>query len=251
MPKPVIWLAGALDGNVSAADLDTTYQVNEQFSSVQGEGVMAGVPCDFIRLQGCSVGCPWCDSGPLADKLEGRNTNGSTRNTWGRGGTKETVRSIMGKLRHRHVVITGGEPTLYNLDPLITALKVAGHFVQLETSGQNALKGKLVPDWVTVSPKERLGYNINLELSTVSEVKFVVDEAFTFDVAYNWFWLFLNLRSAAPALPRIPEFVLMPEGCPPKQENVDRILTWLRDHDQTVTAHFRFGDRLQYRLGVR
>jgi organic radical activating enzyme len=52
----------------------------------------------------------------------------------------------------RHVVLTGGEPTLHDLGPLIQALKQRGFFVQIETSGAFPL-GSVTPDWITFSPK--------------------------------------------------------------------------------------------------
>lgn len=228
------------------------YQVNEIFTSVQGEGYWTGTPATFIRLQGCTVGCPWCDSGPLADATWGRQTNGLTRNTWGKGGERMTVRAIVDQVKAPHVVVTGGEPTLYNLDPLLHALR--RHFVQLETSGQNALKGELQPDWVTWSPKENIGWNAPEELKALTnEVKWVVDDTLQWEtVEAEWLWfqnLTLNDRTHKRGLPWV---YLMPEGCPPRPEMVAKTLAWLETcYDINKGYHFRFGDRLQYRIGVR
>src|SRR3990172_7111242 len=137
------------------------YQVNEIFHSIQGEGRLAGRPSTFIRLQGCLVGCVWCD----------------TQYTWLKGGSRMMVEDIVSAVQYEWVVITGGEPTLYDLDALILALRDNGNGIQLETSGQNALKGSFVPDWVTISPKERLAFKVPDELLRwASELKFVVDE---------------------------------------------------------------------------
>lgn len=224
---------------------DTTwYQVNEQFTSIQGEGLYTGTPSTFIRLQGCTVGCVWCDSGPLADLVEGRMTNGETRNTWGKGGNRRTLTEIIANVRTRHVVITGGEPTLWNLDALIQALWDIGCVVQLETSGQNALKGELVPDWITWSPKLNL-YYIPHEgiVNHIKEVKWVVDDLLEWDVVWNW-WLFFQSRQQ-------PVISLMPEGSPPKQEMIDKCLLWLEYVPLKHQREWRYSHRLQYVLGVR
>lgn len=223
-----------------------TYRVNELFDSIQGEGVLAGTPCTFIRLQGCTVGCSWCDSGPLADLLEKRATNGETRNTWGRGGYRHSVNQIMDGVHKNHVVITGGEPTLYNLDPLIQTLRQYEHFIQLETSGQNELKGVERVDWVTWSPKENLGFKAPLSIMRMArEVKWVVDDTLPFRVVEETYRAYLEMRIKPPT------FVLMPEGCPPTNEHILKCLEWLERVPHAWQRHWRFGDRLQYRLGLR
>lgn len=226
------------------------YKVNEQFDSVQGEGLLIGRPSTFIRLQGCSVGCPWCDSGPLADELEGkRRTNGMTANTWGPGGEWKEVEEIIDAIRYNHVIITGGEPTIWNLDPILSACSQLGYSTQLETSGQNNLKGLLVPDWVTWSPKKNLHFDAPYRLKySVNEIKYVIDseitpediqktvEFFTFDMAFK------------PSL----EFVLMPEGCPPSKENIEKAIYYM-DSGAINFRRFpvRLGWRLQYSLNMR
>jgi organic radical activating enzyme len=220
-----------------------TYQVNEIFTSVQGEGYWTGVPATFIRLQGCPVGCWWCDSGPLADEVWGRQTNGLTRNTWNKGGKKMTIDQIMREVNQRHVVITGGEPTLYELDALLIALQGRHCFTQLETSGLNSMKGELWPNWVTWSPKENLGYDAPKSLlSHADEIKFVVDVNLHFGIVESRVAQVRQLGGS-------PWVYLMPEGCPPTRENVTKTLAWL--HSNNVDQFYRFGDRLQYRLGVR
>lgn len=225
-----------------------TYQINEIFDSIQGEGYWTGRMCTFIRLQGCTVGCPWCDSGPLADATWGRQTNGLTRNTWGKGGVRMTVDEIMLQVHYKHVVITGGEPTMYPLDDLL--LPLHRYYVQIETSGQNALKGDLSPNWITWSPKKSLEYKAPKEIMIMaSEIKFVVDDVLTFeDVLHTTdAWYEATLRDA-----RHGHKYLMPEGCPPKPENVRKTMTWLESLDGAFPGEpFRFGDRLQYRLGIR
>jgi len=212
----------------------TNYQVNEMFNTVQGEGVHVGKAATFIRLQGCAVGCPWCD----------------TKYTWLKGGTRMTANDIMKTLGPTilpHVVITGGEPTLYNLDDLIIALrtyldrKYLKSMIQLETSGQNNLRGELVPDWVTWSPKENLHFTCKSKLiKQVNEIKFVVDEAMTYEKLIS---VVLTFRSSTNR--QVP-IVLMPEGTPPKPENCQKAMEWVMKDSQLI-----LGDRLQWRLGIR
>lgn len=203
------------------------YQINEVFHSVQGEGIHAGKMATFIRLQGCTVGCPWCD----------------TKYTWKKGGTPFLAPLLVDSIHQRllpHVVITGGEPTLWDLDELILELRAeigSSSFIQMETSGQNNLKGAEVPDWVTWSPKRNLQFTCAPELRQyVSEIKIVVDAAMTLD----------DVRRIVEEFPREVPVILMPEGSPPKTENINKTLDWL-----FTEPKFRFGDRLQYRIGVK
>jgi organic radical activating enzyme len=159
-----------------------------------------------------------------------------------KGGTRMTISDILDQLPETmpHVVITGGEPTLYDLDSLIENLKdhPSVPLIQLETSGQNELKGSLQPDIVTISPKHRLEYMVPDSLARIAfEFKFVVDEHLTEEIVDGFEREY-----------RGTYIVLMPEGCPPAADSpyVRRTLEWLVKHP---TWHY--GDRLQYRLGVR
>ena len=73
------------------------YKVKEVFDSIQGEGCMIGMPVTFIRLQGCNLACPWCDS----------------KETWGQKTyTEYTAEQLAMQVNQETVVITGGEPTI-------------------------------------------------------------------------------------------------------------------------------------------
>lgn len=205
------------------------YQVNELFTSIQGEGLLAGRPATFVRLQGCTVGCEWCD----------------TKYTWAKGGVKMSVDEILTNIQASLVVITGGEPTLYNLDPLLDAFHVRQMATQIETSGQNELKGTSVPTYLTWSPKANLNYEAPKSIKKLAyEVKWVVDEALQLQVVWR---TWMELKSLNPMI----HFVLMPEGTPPKKENIDRAMKWLREIPTIYQPYWRYGDRLQFRIGVK
>lgn len=135
------------------------YQVIEQFDSIQGEGVFMGKPATFIRLAGCNLTCPWCD----------------TKESWSKKhGSLIPVEAIVADCHKELVVITGGEPLLWDLVPLARKLIQRKHFVAIETNGTLALPKELLPwiTWVTCSPKPPL-----FEMKCcVNEVKFVVTE---------------------------------------------------------------------------
>ena len=117
-----------------------TLPVVETFHSVQGEGVWAGASAFFIRLGGCDVGCPWCD----------------TKHSWNaRRHPQRSVTDLIAEAKAVNpafVVITGGEPLMHDLTLLSTSLKAAGLRVHLETSGAHPFSGSF--DWVTFSPKQ-------------------------------------------------------------------------------------------------
>ncbi len=111
----------------------------EEFYTIQGEGAHTGKAAYFIRLGGCDIGCRWCDS-----KL-----------TWSAGiyGVRP-IEDIVEKVLAtpaKSVVVTGGEPTLYNLVPLTELLKKYNVETFLETSGAYEISGEW--DWVCLSPK--------------------------------------------------------------------------------------------------
>lgn len=139
--------------------------VNEVFRTVQGEGVHTGVPATFVRLQGCSVGCPWCDTGhALKRSGEWKLEDDSPRvflkeesdGYFSRCTPDILAERVCGPFTPgeptRHVVITGGEPLEQNVGLLVELLQRAGRYVQMETSGSQPLCDPL-PDWLTLSPK--------------------------------------------------------------------------------------------------
>ena len=117
-----------------------TYPLMEQFYTIQGEGYHQGKAAYFIRLAGCDVGCVWCD----------------VKESWDRDKhPPASVAEIVSKVTAtpaRIAVITGGEPLMYDLAPLISALQACSIKVHIETSGAYPLSGQ--PDWICISPKK-------------------------------------------------------------------------------------------------
>jgi len=111
----------------------------EDFYTIQGEGYHSGKPAYFIRLGGCDVCCSWCDA----------------RFTWNpKSFPPVSVDEIVARATSfpaQAVVVTGGEPTLYQLSLLSDKLQAAGIKTFIETSGAHTLTGSW--DWVCLSPK--------------------------------------------------------------------------------------------------
>jgi organic radical activating enzyme len=114
--------------------------VMESFYTLQGEGMYHGTAAYFIRLAGCDVGCSWCDVKESWDAEQHSPIE-----------EIDLVELAM-KSGTKIVVITGGEPLMYNLDSLTAKLKRAGLKTHLETSGAYPMSGSW--DWVCVSPKK-------------------------------------------------------------------------------------------------
>jgi 7-carboxy-7-deazaguanine synthase len=124
----------------AAFDAGLLLPVMEDFYTIQGEGANTGYAAYFIRLGGCDVGCHWCD----------------VKESWDADlhplkSIEEVVEKAM-LTEAKAIVITGGEPMMYNLEPLTNGLKAKGLKIFLETSGAYPLTGHF--DWVCVSPKK-------------------------------------------------------------------------------------------------
>ena len=113
--------------------------VMEMFYSLQGEGYNTGKAASFLRIGGCDVGCHWCDVKESWDASIHPLTSVEK--------IVETVCSFPAKA----VVITGGEPLMYNLDLLCSLLKGQGISIFIETSGVYPISGRF--DWICLSPK--------------------------------------------------------------------------------------------------
>ena len=122
------------------------YPVNDLFETIQGEAKYTGTPSYFIRLQGCPVGCAWCDTQftwysdprqivaqPIILKKELEDFHFGEF-------TDKDLLDVVNKASAKHVVITGGEPCLYDLNDLCDTLTNNGYTVQIETSGTHEVK---------------------------------------------------------------------------------------------------------------
>jgi organic radical activating enzyme len=146
--------------------LEIKLPIHETFqSTVQGEGFWTGCLVDFIRLSGCPVGCPWCDTG-YADP--GANLPRVER----------PIAELLAEIKSPRVVISGGEPFIHkHLPDLVQALLAADKRVNIETSG--SFWQEVSPAaWITLSPKEHINpkYPVKSQFwSRANEVKIVIE----------------------------------------------------------------------------
>lgn len=132
----------------------------EIFSSVQGEGVSAGVASTFVRLATCNLRCSWCDTAYTWD-WERYDKTTQTMDL----SVEEIAEDVLGRAP-RNVVITGGEPLIQRrqLAPLVTRLRESGLRTEVETNGTivpGELSG-LIDQW-NVSPKLKHAGNEGLD----------------------------------------------------------------------------------------
>jgi len=212
-----------------SATVDARGRVAEVFASLQGEGVTAGLPSAFIRLQGCSVGCVWCDT-----KYSWDPAKGEARDV-------ETLLRDVKAIGLSNVVVTGGEPLESPLFvPLVSALKAHGYRVEVETAGV------LEPPDV---PTDQWNVSLKLAHSGVPEVRRVLPQAIGAFIARGAWFKFvvaeppdveevLELQRRFALRPE--SILLMPQGV--KREELIERSRWVweacRDHS------FRFSPRL-------
>ena len=154
--------------------------VVEKFHSLQGEGFHCGKSAFFIRLAGCEVGCPWCD----------------TKHSWD---SKKypliSIEALLSEIKEARlkgasfIVLTGGEPLQHNLDELCEIIKNRTETTKLnpvkihiETSGVNDFSGFF--DWITLSPK-RHNPPQDFFLEKCNEVKIIINDTNDIEFARN------------------------------------------------------------------
>jgi len=151
--------------------ITTTLPVMEQFYTLQGEGFHQGRAAYFIRLGGCDVGCVWCD----------------VKESWD--AEKHPLLKIedlilnIGNTPAELVVVTGGEPLMYNLQELTKELQETGFKTHLETSGAYPLTGSW--DWICLSPK-KFKAPLAEVIPYASELKVVIFNKSDFDWAEKY-----------------------------------------------------------------
>jgi 7-carboxy-7-deazaguanine synthase len=115
-------------------------KIAEVFHSIQGEGLLAGIPSVFVRTSGCNLRCWFCDTPYSSWEPEGEKLDPA-----------EILQQVL-DIDCKHVVITGGEPMLWpSLVELVDGLRRAGRHVTVETAG--TLDVPLVCDLASISPK--------------------------------------------------------------------------------------------------
>ncbi|MEO6682423.1 MAG: 7-carboxy-7-deazaguanine synthase QueE [Ginsengibacter sp.] len=156
---------------IDTKSISTALPVMETFYTLQGEGKHTGKAAYFIRLAGCDVGCVWCD----------------VKESWDKDlhPEQEVSDIVHAAIQHpgRLAVITGGEPTLYNLDELTRSLRSEGFQTNIETSGSSPLTGEW--DRICLSPK-KFKAPLPEILPLADELKIIVFNKSDFDWAEKY-----------------------------------------------------------------
>lgn len=172
------------------------YRVNEIFYSLQGEGFHTGMPAVFLRMSGCNLKCPFCDTNH-------------------RDGTFMTTDEIMNEVCRypsRHIILTGGEPALQVDRSLIETLHDAGFIIHIETNGTHTLPDGI--DWITCSPKDTAcpGEMSKVVLNRIDEIKIVYTGQ--------------DVETQVNKLPKAQYYALQP--C--SGENIDETIDYVLSH---------------------
>lgn len=143
------------------------YRVNEIFYSLQGEGMNAGRAAVFIRLSGCNLKCPFCDTDFASyDDMEVEDI------------IREMFDTCDGEIPEL-CVITGGEPSLQLRNDLCNALHRVGMTIAVETNGTRPIHADV--DFVTISPKSPFVNDADIKLFECNEVKVVMTENISYE----------------------------------------------------------------------
>lgn len=158
--------------------------VNEIFETIQGEGSYTGTPSIFVRLQGCPVGCAWCDTkhtweidNEFRDTEHAIYTKSGDSPSFFSTSSEALFISLQNQgYTARHIVITGGEPCMFDLTEFTGIAHDKGYSVQIETSGTfDVLCDERT--WVTVSPKINMkgGYTVkHSAMHRANEIKHAI-----------------------------------------------------------------------------
>ena len=167
-----------------------TLKISEIFASVQGEGLRLGEPTLFIRLSGCNLQCPFCDTQYAWEKGEQMSIEQIV----------DRVKQLRSRFAAEWVCLTGGEPLVQNVENLALRLKVEHLKTQVETNG--TIYRTLPVDWYTVSPKPEK-YQFQPEYKTkAKEIKLVVVKNLDFEI----------IQKIREAFPNRTPILLQPES---------------------------------------
>ena len=192
------------------------YPVNETFLSWQGEGVHLGRKAFFIRLQGCPVKCPWCDS---ASTWHPQYVPKDIRKA-----TAEELAREAKANQPEFVVVTGGEPCVHDLTSLLKACSAVGLPVHLETCGAYPIADGFA--WVTVSPKWAK-LPLAESLIRANEIKVIVEAS---DSMEKW-------TSAVGGHWQAPHVWLHPEWSQRAEPSILKAITeWVKSHGAPYRA---------------
>lgn len=208
-------------------------KIAEVYRSVQGEGLLTGVPSVFVRVSGCNLRCWYCDTPYASWRPEGHDIS-----------TDEIVAQVE-EWDTEHVVVTGGEPMLFSeLIPLCERFRAIGRHITIETAG--TLHLPVACDLMSISPKlansaptaeshpqwsrrhERERHRPAVIRRLIDEhqyqIKFVVDTPADLD----------EIAIYLHAFPQIARgrVLLMPQGI--ENEELAARTTWLRPYCEEV-----------------
>lgn len=154
----------------SQVDLGEMLPLMEEFYTIQGEGYHKGTAAYFIRVGGCDVGCHWCD----------------VKESWDANIHPPTSADVIAQNAAKYsdtIVVTGGEPLMWDMNPLTRKLKDLGLQTHIETSGAYKLSGDW--DWICLSPKKRM-LPTQKVLENANELKVIVYNTSDFDFAEKY-----------------------------------------------------------------
>lgn len=250
------------------------YPIAEEFDSLQGEGVYTGTPMRFIRLAGCNVGrydtrersmellrtpadfpilYPLAPADPVLPPIARHSVCTSVFgesficDTNYRRAYNKTALELLNDTTQKHICITGGEPFLHDLRPLLTLALDANIHVHVETSGTHHIAEKLHElisvgnVWITCSPKA--GF-LRANMHLINEWKFVVTDGVSAEVIQNFF----NYpQGRSPRLDSRAVY-LQPVNAinDIDQSSLRRVLDILREHPE-----WRLSAQLHKYLGLR
>ena len=169
--------------------------INETFYSIQGEGLHTGIPMYFIRLQGCEVGCYFCDTKESWRKSFTTITpNSSSVQPWLVEDEGLLIKEALNYKNLLWVCITGGEPYEQDISDLLMSIEENSLMSHIETSGTVTI-GDTDPDWITLSPKDLFSKKKTLEYfkEESSEIKCVVTKDSDFDYYVDNYYRYCDI----------------------------------------------------------